>query len=197
MTGTSELELARGIAAPAAGVPGRHFMQIAMMVEDIETACANWTRTTGVGPFLHVPHIRLDSFDYRGTKASGIDFSVAIAQSGGVQIELVQQHDDGPSAYRDIIAKGAQGFHHLAIYTGDYDAVHASYIDQGFVAAVEGTFGGYRFAYIDTSAAIGCMIELIEENPLPGEFFERVAAAARDWDGVTDPIRPGFPAAED
>ncbi|WP_231568416.1 VOC family protein [Novosphingobium malaysiense] len=179
---------------PAPGVPGKHFMQVAMMVDDIETACANWTRTTGIGPFLHVPHVVLEEFGYRGETTSGLDFSVAIAQSGGVQIELVQQHSDGPSAYRDTIAKGEGGFHHLAIYTDDYDAAYAGYVDQGFVAAVDGTFGGYRFSYIDTSAAIGCMVELIEANPLQTDFFERIAAAAEGWDGVTDPIRPGFPA---
>lgn len=178
---------------PVPGTPGRHFMQVAIMVDDLATACAAWTRTTGIGPFLHVPHIALDEFDYRGTKAGGLDFSVAIAQSGGVQIELVQQHSEGPSAYRDTIAKGQQGFHHLAIYSADYDADYAHYRNQGFVAAVDGAFGGFRFSYIDTSATIGCMIELIEENPLQTEFFQRVAAAAEGWDGVTDPFRPGFP----
>lgn len=179
---------------PVPGRPGSHVMQVALMVDDIESACMNWVRTTGIGPFFHVPRIVLEEYDYRGRAASGLDFSVAIAQSGGVQIELVQQHCDSPSAYRDTIAKGQGGFHHLAIYTGDYDAAYAGYVDQGFAAAVDGSFGGFRFSYIDTSAAIGCMIELIEENPLQGDFFARIADAARNWDGVTDPIRPGFPA---
>jgi len=180
------------IAAP--GVPGRHIMQLALMVDDIATACAAWTRTTGIGPFLHVPHVVLEEYGYRGQPASGLDFSVAIAQSGGVQIELVQQHCDSPSAYRDTIARGHGGFHHLALYTDNYDADYASYAGQGFEVAVDGTFGGYRFSYVDTSATLGCMIELIEANPLQTDFFERIAAAAADWDGVTDPIRPGFPA---
>lgn len=178
-------------AAP--GIPGRHVMQLAMMVDDIESACMDWVRTTGIGPFLYVPHIVLEEYDYRGIKSSGLDFSVAIAQSGGVQIELIQQHSDGPSAYRDTIARGENGFHHLAIYTDEYDAVYADYADQGFEAAVDGTFGGYRFSYIDTSSTIGCMIELIEANEVHRDFFKRIAAAARDWDGVTDPVRPGFP----
>lgn len=179
---------------PDPGVPGKHFMQIALMVDDIATACANWTKTTGIGPFLRVPHVLLDEYGYRGKPASGLDFSVAIAQSGGVQIELVQQHCGNPSAYRDTIAKGQGGFHHLGIYTEDYDAAFAHYADQGFVAAVEGTFGGFRFCYLDTSAAIGCMIELIEANPAQTDFFERIADAAEGWDGVTAPLRPGFPA---
>jgi len=182
------------VTIPAPGVPGRHFMQVAMMVDDIPTAVAAWTKTTGIGPFLHVPHVVLEEYGYRGQASSGLDFSVAIAQSGGVQIELVQQHSDHPSAYRDTIAAGKGGFHHLALYTEDYDADYARYTEQGFVAAVDGTFGGYRFSYIDTSAAIGCMVELIEANPLQTDFFERIAAAAEGWDGVTEPLRPGFPA---
>lgn len=178
------------MAAP--GVPGRHFMQAAFMVEDLEAAAMNWVRTTGVGPFLVVPHIELAEYDYRGVKSAGLDFSVALAQSGGVQIELIQQHCDNPSAYRDTIAKGSQGFHHLAVYCEDYDASYRHYRDQGFVSAVDGVFGTMRFSYIDTSAAIGCMVELVEESPAQSEFFARLAAEARSWDGITDPIRPGF-----
>jgi hypothetical protein len=177
----------------APGVPGKHVMQAAFMVEDLEAAAMNWVRTTGIGPFLLVPHIELAEFDYRGNKGAGLDFSVALAQSGGFQIELIQQHCDNPSAYRDTIAKGQQGFHHFCIYCEDYDATYQSYIGQGFVSAVNGVFGEMRFSYIDTSKAIGCMIELVEENAVQSEFFARVAAEAEGWDGVTDPLRPGFP----
>ena len=179
--------------AIAPGVPGKHFMQAAFIVEDIEAACMNWVRTTGVGPFLLVPHIRVDEYDYRGARASGLEFSVAIAQSGGVQIELIEQHCDSPSAYRDTIARGASGFHHLAVYTNDYDGVCRHYHDEGFVSAVDGLFGTMRFSYIDTSPAIGCMVEVIDEDPVQADFFQRIAAAAEGWDGKTDPIRPGFP----
>ena len=175
------------------GVAGQHFMQVAFMVEDLEAACLNWVRTTGIGPFLHVPHVRLEEYAYRGEQRSGLDFSVALAQSGGVQIELIEQHCDNPSAYRDTIARGSGGFHHLAIYTPDYDTTYRQYIDRGFASSVDGMFGALRFSYIDTSAAIGCMIELVEEEAAQTDFFRRVAAAAEGWDGVTDPIRPGFP----
>jgi Glyoxalase/Bleomycin resistance protein/Dioxygenase superfamily len=177
----------------APGVPGKHMMQAAFMVEDLEAAAMNWVRTTGIGPFLLIPHIQLAEYDYRGVKSEGLDFSVAIAQSSGIQIELIQQHCDSPSAYRDTIAKGQQGFHHLAVYCEDYDTDYRRYLDQGFVSAVDGLFGTMRFSYIDTSAAIGCMIELVEQSPVQTAFFARVAAEAENWDGVTDPLRPGFP----
>ena len=177
----------------APGVPGQHVMQVAFIVDDIAAAAQRWVDTTGIGPFLMVPHIQLAEYSYRGEPRDGLDFSVALAQSGGIQIELIEQHCDNPSAYRDTIAKGTQGFHHLAIYCEDYDAACAHYRERGFVTAVDGKFGPIRFCYVDTSAAIGCMVELVEQHETQGEFFRRVATAAEGWDGVTDPLRPGFP----
>jgi len=175
------------------GAASRHVMQAAFIVEDLEAAALSWVRTTGIGPFLMVPHVQLAEYDYHGQKSSGLVFSVALAQSGGIQIELIQQHCDSPSAYRDTIARGEQGFHHLAIYTDRYDETYRAYVEQGFVNVVDGRFGNMRFSYIDTTQAIGCMIELVEEDEAQTEFFTRVAEAAQGWDGVTDPLRPGFP----
>ncbi|WP_225009221.1 MULTISPECIES: VOC family protein [Novosphingobium] len=184
-----------GPATPLAFVPGQtgpHMMQAAFIVDDVEAAAAAWTATTGIGPFFLVPHIQLAEAHYRGQPAEPIDFSVALAQSGGVQIELIQQHCDRPSAYRDTIAKGAQGFHHFCVYTDDYDATRQRYVDQGFAVAIDGKFGAMRFCYVDTSSAIGCMIEIVEQDDGQSAAFARVAEAAQGWDGVTDPIRSLF-----
>ncbi len=168
----------------------RRIMQCAWVVEDIETACMNWVETMGVGPFYIFPHLQLD-VNYRGEPAK-IDFSIASAQAGDVQIELVQQHSEGPSAYRDLVAKGARGHHHLAIYVADYDAAVAHFTDRGFVAATDGLFGTMRFAYFDTSDPLGCMIEVIEHDAMQDTIFARIREGAENWDG-SDPIRPGMP----
>ena len=175
------------------GQVGPHVMQAAFIVDDVEAAARAWIATTGIGPFFLVPHIQLAEARYRGAPSDGIEFSVAIAQSGGTQIELIQQHCDRPSAYRDTIAKGETGFHHFCIYTDAYDAARQRYLDQGFVSAVDGVFGAMRFCYVDTSPALGCMIEIVEQDDAQTAAFTRIAEAARDWDGHTDPIRPLFP----
>ena len=186
MSGSSSLAVTPGQLGP-------QLMQAAFIVDDVEAAAKAWTQTTGIGPFYILRHIPLAEASYRGEPAKPIDFSVALAQSGGIQIELIQQHCDNPSAYRDTIAKGQTGFHHFCIYPEDYDAARAHYIDQGFEPAIDGRFGEMRFCYIDTSAAIGCMIEIIEKNEAQSAALIRVAEGARDWDGVTDPIRDLFP----
>jgi len=48
-----------------------------------------------------------------------------------------------------------------------------------------------RFAYIDATHEIDCVIELLEESQPLREHFAHIAAAAVDWDG-RDPVRPAF-----
>ena len=75
---------------------------------------------TGAGPFYVSLHHE-GSHTYRGAPSKP-DLSYAFGSVGDVHVQLIQQHCDRPSAYRDTIAKGQTGFHHFCIYTGDYDA---------------------------------------------------------------------------
>ena len=37
------------------------------------------------------------------------------------------------------------------------------------------------------------MVEIIEHHEIQEQIFARVKDGAENWDGVTDPVRPGFP----
>jgi hypothetical protein len=167
-------------------------MQVCWVVDNIDQAMDSWIKVMGIGPFLIFRDLKIDSVRYRGEPTS-THFSVAMAQAGGVQIELAQQHCDNPSAYRDLVKKGENGLHHIAIYVSDYATALAHFTDQGFEPAIEGTFGEMQFAYVDTSVKLGCMVEIIESHPMQDDIFARVTEAAKTWDGVTEPVRPGFP----
>ena len=110
---------------------------IALWTRDLDAAAAFWQTYFGA---------TVDE-SYRSQRRPGFVSRFA-ALPGGVQIELIQQHCDRPSAYRDTIAKGAQGFHHFCIYTDDYDACRQRYVDQGFAVAIDGKFGAMRFCYV-------------------------------------------------
>jgi hypothetical protein len=165
-------------------------VQHAWVVPSLEAACRRWHRTLGVGPFLLNRDIALDRPRHRGLPQV-TRFSTAIAQHGDIQIELVEQHDDTPSAYRDTVPSGATRFHHVALIPPDYEAALEGLADQGFEIAADGWFGDMRFAYVDTMAALGHMVELVEDKPAIRGFFAAVRRAAERWDG--DPatlIRP-------
>jgi catechol 2,3-dioxygenase-like lactoylglutathione lyase family enzyme len=171
----------------------RRVMQVCWVVPDIDLAMKHWTETMGIGPFFLFRNLKLNTVQHRG-KPVEVEFSVALAQAGGVQIELAEEVSDGPYAYSEVFPKGSEGgLHHIAIYVADYVAAMRHFTDQGFEPSVEGLFGDMHFAYVDTRSTLGCMVELIEHNPLQDEIFGRVASAAEDWDGVTDPVRSGMP----
>lgn len=168
----------------------RRIIQNSWVVPDIRQAMSEWIETTGIGPFFLVEGITIEEQRYRG-RPTHIEVSFALAQAGDVQVELVCQHNDAPSAYRDTVAAGTSGFHHVAYYCEDYDRDLSAFAERGSEVAFSGSFGGKRFAYLDSSRRLGTMLELIEASDVQAEFFARIRDAAAGWDG-RDPIRPAF-----
>src|SRR5688572_18776397 len=99
----------------------RKIFQNAWVVADLHAACANWVKLYGIGPFYINQNIKIGNVRYRGESAD-LEISVAMAQAGPVQVELIQQHNEGPSAYRDMYGGNQSGFHHVCTLTHDYDA---------------------------------------------------------------------------
>jgi hypothetical protein len=132
--------------------------------------------------------MELASAVYRG-KETSLKFGVALAQAGSVQIELICQKDDNPSAFKDLYAGGREGFHHMGVFTRDYEKDVLYYRNQGFSLASECTaVSGGKFAYVDTSSLFGVMIEIVEESERLKGLYKIVADAAVGWSGK-DPIR--------
>lgn len=165
----------------------RSVIQQAFVVSDIDAAMERWTTTFGVGPFFCNRDVQVEDPRYRGEPAT-FRFAGALAQAGPVQIELIQRLDDEPSCYRDLYPGDTEGFHHVAVFVDDLDAEIERYTAQGFEVAFSGVSRGMRFAYVDTSSALGIMVELLEDVPIVRASFAMIAEAGRDWDG-TDPVR--------
>ena len=58
-----------------------------------------------VGPFFLIDVAPVLDFTYRG-QPSDARISIALAQDGPMQIELIQPLDDAPSMYRDFFRAG-------------------------------------------------------------------------------------------
>lgn len=137
--------------------------QMGYVVDKLETAMARWSDTLGIGPFTVIPHVPIDGGLYRGAPTQ-VDISVATAESGAIQIELIEQHNDVASCYRDLFPAGREGLHHVAVHTADYDAEVGRYEAMGCPAAFAGVYQGTRFVYMDTSATLGIMVEVVESR---------------------------------
>ena len=157
-------------------------VQLAWVVPNLEAAAAAWHAAHGIGPFLLNKRLQLDEPHYRG-RPTATAFSTAVAQHGDVQIELVEQHDDSASAYRDTVPAGATAFHHVAVIAPDFDAERARHLALGHEIAAYGRFGEMRYCYVDTAATLGHMVEIVEDKPGIRAFFAAVRKAAERWDG--------------
>jgi len=159
--------------------------QVGFVVDDLLGTAADWARVFGVGPFHVLPAMEAP-FLYRGTP-TGIKIQVAVTQAGPVQVELIKQHCDRPSIYRDFLEGGRTRFNQLCTVTTDYEAKKAYYEGLGYELAAESPLPP-RAAYFDTFADFGFVTEVVEHSP---DFLGSLAGIARtcaEWDG-TDPVR--------
>jgi catechol 2,3-dioxygenase-like lactoylglutathione lyase family enzyme len=158
------------------------------VVRDLGRALDFWTRVMGVGPFFLLEHVTLGDFTFRG-RPSPVEMSLAMANSGPLQIELIQQTNDAPSMYREFLDAGREGLQHVAYWTDDFDSALARARRAGFEVGQAGSFGADgRFVYFETTGHPGTVVELSETRGIKGRFFRAIAEAARGWDG-SEPIR--------
>ena len=157
------------------------------VVRDIEAAMKHWTERLGIGPFLYHEDAPFEDFHYRGTP-SAARASLAFAHAGRLQIELIQPQNDEPSMYREFLGAGREGLQHLGYLVDDFEGVVAGCLARGWQIGQRGSLQGCRFAYFDTEAHSGTVLEVIEGSDLARGFYDMLEAQCRSWDG-RDPIR--------
>ena len=91
-----------------------------------------------VGPWFYTERAPIHHFEYRG-RPYEIHLSIALANSGPLQLELIQQRNDAPSLYREFLDAGQEGLQHIAYWTEDFDADRARALEAG---SRSGTRGG-------------------------------------------------------
>ncbi len=164
------------------GLPVR---QLAYKVNDLEVAAAAHHRQFGSGPFFVLRHVALASSHHRGVERA-FDHSSAYGQWGSVMVELVVQHNPDPSALHDMFpfGSGKEGLHHAALFVDDLDAAIERFAAGGApLAQLSVTQTGTAFAFVDTRASLGHMLELYEPTAQLAGFYDFVADAAKGWDG--------------
>jgi hypothetical protein len=158
--------------------------QIAYVVDDLDAAIARWVEVVRAGPFFRIDGVSAADVRYRGRPAEA-EVSLALGNSGGVQIELIAPHGDGPSIFRER----TRGVHHLAYLARDFEGESQRLAALGHPAAWALTLPGIcRVNYHDTLGTFGHFIEIWESTEAMRGLLEMIEVAAHDWDG-RDPVR--------
>jgi methylmalonyl-CoA/ethylmalonyl-CoA epimerase len=139
---------------------GDGLFQQAFVVADLEPAQRAMRDTLGCGEFVNLPATDLD-YELRGQPVS-CALALGFARSGNVQIELLQPLR-GEGLHVEFLATNGPGAHHLGFLVDDLDAVVAVGAANRFPNVMGGQFGSLRFCYLDTWAALGLYVELVED----------------------------------
>lgn len=164
--------------------------QVGYVVRDIELAMQRWV-ALGVGPWFYKERVGTTEFSYYGRASALPALSIALANSGDLQLELIQQRDDAPTLYRDTLARHGECAQHLAYWTMDrFDQWCRQLRELGYVEGHSGRMGAQRgrFAYFLRPDFPSAMIELSESTGGKAEYFEEIREASIGWDG-RDPVR--------
>jgi catechol 2,3-dioxygenase-like lactoylglutathione lyase family enzyme len=150
---------------PVPPIAGRPPDQIGILVADIEEAMRRYERAWALGGWrgFHYGPDTVPVMTYRGEPGA---YAATIAISPTTpQIELVQPHR-GPSIYEEWRAARREGLHHLGFWVAslaesvpEFEAAGYAAIQTGSGYGLDGD-GGY--AYFDTLAELGVVLELIE-----------------------------------
>lgn len=141
------------------------FIQIAIIVEDIESAAREWAELLNVPvPEIRV-HQTVDTTDpnlmyYGKNYKYGLKLASIMAPQGFI-IELHQILDDNPSTYNEFIKEHGYGVHHLGFAVGDRrDAVVNELVDRGYQKRVEHIYPSGSWTIIDSEQSLGVNLNI-------------------------------------
>ena len=146
-----------------------------------------------MGPWFVAEKLPLDGFWYKG-QPYDIHITVALANSGDVQLELIQQRDTTPSMYREFLAAGHEGLQHWSSWPENYHELLDRAVKNGWTIGQRGETPRGPFVYFLNEGHPGTVIEMAELTPTRRHIFDAVRKAAVDWDG-SDPVRHDWPRA--
>lgn len=167
--------------------------QVGYVVRDIEKAMARWA-ALGVGPWFYKEDVVSTEYRYYGKPSALPKLSIALANSGDMQIELIQQRDDTPTLYIDTMKRNGECAQHVAYWTMErFDEFCSHLLEKGYVEGHAGRMGAGRgrYAYFVRPDFPRAMIEISEMAGGKGEYFEQVRQASIGWDGSNPILRMG------
>jgi methylmalonyl-CoA/ethylmalonyl-CoA epimerase len=133
--------------------------QVGIVVRDIEKTAAFYYSTFGIGPFEIVPEVKFEGVILRGSPTNA-KIKVAFAQSGPLQIELIQPLE-GENIYTEFLDTKGEGLHHLGFQVDDFDSMLAEFRIKGIEPVFWLNLGWMAFAYLNTETIGGVMFELL------------------------------------
>jgi methylmalonyl-CoA/ethylmalonyl-CoA epimerase len=147
-----------------------NFVQIGVVVADLDTAIQNLNQIFGIGPFRVVdwpPLGRTDIEKYYHGEPGQYTARMAFTELGPVELELIQPLQ-GQSIWADFLRDRGGGIHHIRFNVDDTQKVKSYLAENGIQAAQHGSGirPGTTWMNFASEDKVGFVIEVM--NALPG-----------------------------
>jgi methylmalonyl-CoA/ethylmalonyl-CoA epimerase len=140
-------------------------MQIGIVVRDLEGTMQRYVDDYGVGPWEIVEFDAENANDlHEYGQPVERSWRLATTMIGGVQWELIEPLDD-ESVYARFLAEKGEGVHHVAVASPKFDELVSAQSEKGNELVLNGTFSGYRVAYLATDGDLGVIAEIFSGPP--------------------------------
>lgn len=142
--------------------------QVGIVVRDIEKTSEAYAAAFGIEKPKWFWTDGLDKAQtrYRGSP-SPARAKLAFMRFGSLDIELIEP-DGNPSTWREFLDERGEGVHHLALVIDGMKDHVARAEAAGMPLVQKGEYEGGRYAYIDSSAGLKVVMELLENDAKKG-----------------------------
>ncbi len=149
--------------------------QLGIVVRDLEAAMEHYSKALGIGPWrVTVSAAPPMTCTLRGQPAT-YRVRLGIAQWGPISMELIQ-YLEGDSIHGEFTRTRGEGLEHVGVYVPNLDEALEAMKERGIGVLQRADGFGYsrdgRYAYLDTEATMGTVVEVIQpasQSAPPGQ----------------------------
>ena len=136
-------------------------VQVAIVVNDIETTLENWCKVFGVKNYGYTltKESAITGIAFKG-KATEARAKIGFVKLGQVTLEIIEP-DHNPSVWREHLDAHGEGFHHIAFKVDDMGETVAQFAANGMPLTQKGSYATGEYAYLDTTGPLKMILELL------------------------------------
>lgn len=161
---------------------------VCLVVEDLRRSAEEMSERFGVGPFetrvITTPQTR---GIYRG-RPSAYEVYFAYCKSGSLVLELAQPLE-GESHLKEFLEERGPGLHHLGYPVGSELEAELGRWRRSGIEPLQVHYREdprYGWAYMDTEALVGCILEVVCDPPLGWWDYSKVREELPDRPRATE-----------
>lgn len=139
--------------------------QVGFLVNDVEKSAQVFADFLGVEkPPIKITGTREEAETvYKGNPSEARSKLAFFDVGPGIQLELIEP-DQEPSTWRDDLNRKGEGFHHIAFIVEGMQEQRAKLDAAGMPTLQTGEYTGGRYAYVDATAQLKTVLELLEND---------------------------------